>query len=93
MRVGSLVQYVSFLFYNEIITPDKSEIYTIRDVGMGISHQRPTPHLVIRLEEIINPIAPDGKEFAYVAEHFVEIQPPMDDVLKELLSEPELKYT
>lgn len=91
MKVGSLVKYVSFLQYTDMITPDKTEIYTVRDVVMSISEQRPKPHLGIRLEEIVNSISYNGTEFTYVAEHFIEVQPPMDDVLKELFSNPDLK--
>jgi hypothetical protein len=86
MRVGSLVKYISDLFYINMHTPDRDEIYTVREVCPSISPQRPKIHLGIRLEEIVNEKAPDNIEYTYVAEHFVEVQPPMDDMLQELLS-------
>lgn len=86
MRVGSLVKYVSPEVYIDMITPDHDEIYTVRDICRCISPQRPMPHMGIRLEEIVNGIGINNREMAYVAAHFVEIQPPMDDMLKELLS-------
>lgn len=85
MRVGSLVKYTSHLEYVDMITPDREEIYTVRDTSMAISVDRPKPHLGIRLEEIVNGFV-KGKELVYVAEHFTEVQPPMDEILQELLS-------
>lgn len=86
MRVGSLVKYTSPLEYVNMITPDRAEIYTVRDTCMCVSEQRLQQHLGIRLEEIVNPLDGRGVELVYVAEHFTEIQPPMDDILNELLT-------
>ena len=91
MKVGSLVKYVKPEYYIDMITPQYEEIYTVREICMCQSAQRPIPHMGIKLEEITNNTAPNGYEMAYVADHFVEVQPPMDDMLKELLSyTPEL---
>jgi hypothetical protein len=87
MKVGSLVQYVHNCYYVDMITPDRSEIYVVREVVIAISPERPIPHLGIRLDEIINNCDNNGREMCYVAEHFVELQPPIPEVLKELLNE------
>lgn len=93
MKVGSLVKYINPDYYTNMVTPDREEIYTVRETCMCRSVQRPKPHMGIRLEEIFNQIDAFGIEFAYVANHFVEVQPPMDDMLKELLSyTPELTH-
>lgn len=87
MKVDSLVQYVHNFDYYNMITPDRSEIYTVREILIAISPERPIPHLAIRLDEIINVCDNKGRELCYVAEHFVELQPPIPEVLKELLNE------
>ena len=94
MQVGSLVVYISQFKYLDMITPDHSAIYTVRDILPCTSIQRPDAHDGIRLEEIINGnIALNGQlakgELAYIAEHFVEVQPPMAINFEEFLSIPD----
>ena len=87
MKVGSLVVYDTNEIYLDMITPQKNNPYTVRDVGLCASKQRPDPHKSIRLEEIVNGNDQIGRELYYRAEHFKEIQPPMD--LTELLEATE----
>jgi hypothetical protein len=96
MRVGSLVIFIGREAYTDMITPDPNEVYTVRDLNICVSRQNPNKHLGILLEEIVNgtPISvPESNfEIYYPAHHFIEVQPPMDDMLKELLKEPEKAY-
>ena len=94
MKVGSLVVYVANLEYIDMITPDKTEIYTVREIILSQSIQNMVPHLGIKLEEIVNGTVAfmlgDRKtELAYIADHFKEVQPPMEINLEELLKVPE----
>jgi len=93
MQVGSLVMYIHNDIYYDMITPDKNEIYTVRDILKCHNPQINKVIIGIRLEEIINDnvsciIGKTNGELAYVAEHFVEVQPPMDVEIAELLKEP-----
>ena len=94
MKVGSLVVYVANLEYIDMITPDKTEIYTVREIILSQSIQNMVPHLGIKLEEIVNGtvvfmLGDTKTELTYVADHFKEIQPPMEINLEELLKVPE----
>ena len=92
MQVGSLVIWVHHKSYVDCVTPVPEEIYTVRDVLMGNSHERPQAHVAIRVEEITNPyvVHPNGAlcEMAYFAGHWAEVQPPMTNELEELLKVP-----
>lgn len=100
MQVGSLVVWVHHKSYVDCITPVPEEIYTVRDVLMATSHEKPHPHVAIRVEEITNHfvVHPNGgmSEIGYVAAHWAEVQPPMTKELEELLKapihEPEREY-
>jgi len=94
MKVGSLVVYVANLRYIDMITPDPSEIYTVREIVLSQSIQNIVPHLGVKLEEIVNGTVAymrgDTKtELVYIADHFKEVQPPMEINLEELLKIPQ----
>ncbi len=88
MRVGALVIWILGIDYIDVITPDPKEVYTVRSVGAGTSHETPEVHEIIRVEEIVNGICPKGKEYGYRASDWKEVQPPMD--ITELIKECEL---
>lgn len=93
--------YISDEVYYDMTTPDKNEIYTVRQMVRCHNPMTNTFKTGIKLEEIVNGDTSiiTGKtknELAYLAEHFVEVQPPMTQEIEELLKvpvkEPEPEY-
>jgi hypothetical protein len=85
--------YISKEVYYDMTTPDKDEIYTVRQLLRCYNPMTNTFKVGIKLEEIINGDTSiiTGKtmdELAYLVEHFVEVQPPMTEEIEELLKVP-----
>lgn len=86
MRVGSLVEKVvnvcihnPFAILDGCIEPSKGLIYTVRGI-VNSTNDNP----IILLEEIINPLCHNGKEYGYSIKSFREIQDPMTIDISEL---------
>ena len=83
MRTGSKVVCVGDRFPTEILIyynalPLKDRIYTVRGMGVGISHTGEPGEIVVYLEELKNPCSskPPHPERGFAAWRFREIQPP-----------------
>lgn len=94
MQPGSLVVYTHPYAYVDMITPDPTQIYTVRELINCLNAAIQIPHLGIYLEEITNGtvafmLGNVGKELAYQASHFKEVQPPMRVLIEEIINEPQ----
>lgn len=91
MKVGSLVMLldrkVVAIAPIGVYFPANNIIYTVRSIEPGET----LPNECIRLEEIVNPIAPNGREWAFNVKNFRELLPPMEISIESIL-EKELIY-
>lgn len=83
MRRGSKVICVDDSFPKEIVNfykflPVKNQVYTIRDVGIGVSWKNEPGEVVVYLEGLVNPSSnkPPYPERGFNQERFREIEPP-----------------
>jgi hypothetical protein len=96
MRAGSKVVCVDDRFPPEILIyynglPLKDRTYTVRDVGVGISHKGEPGEIVVYLNEIENPKSakPPHPERGFAEWRFREIEPPIEtseEALEEALA-------
>jgi len=85
VRAGSKVVCVDDRFPPEILIyynglPIKDRQYTVRDVGVGISHKGEPGEIVVYLAEIENPRSakPPHPERGFAEWRFREIEPPAE---------------
>ena len=90
MRRGSKVVCVDDNFPKEVISfyqflPVKNQIYTVRDVGIGVNWKGEPGEVVIYLEGMYNPASakPPHPERGFNQERFREIEPPAWDEIEE----------
>ncbi len=96
MRAGSRVVCVDDRFPTELLIyynalPIKDRTYTVRDVGVGISHNGEPGEIVVYLNEIENPKSakPPHPERGFAEWRFREIEPPIEtseEALEEALA-------
>lgn len=86
MRTGSKVVCVDDRFPPELLIyytglPIKDRIYTVRDMGIGISSKGEPGEIVVYLQEIENPKSakPPYPERGFAEWRFREIEPPAEE--------------
>lgn len=96
MQVGSLVKCIGTFYGGPgrdglFVSPIVGNIYTVRAINEGYGEE--IGHQFITLTELVNPpqIWPNGKyaEAQFDIDGFVEILPPMDISIEELIKETE----
>jgi hypothetical protein len=78
MKPGSLVQLINAKWRHKtdgVTFPETGKIYTVRDIVVSL----PFKTEMIRLEEIVNPIAHTGQEWGFLSWRFKEVLPPIED--------------
>jgi len=85
MREGSKVVCVDDRFPPEILIyynglPIKDRTYTVRGMGVGISHKGEPGEIVVYLNELKNPVSakPPHPERGFASWRFREIEPPKE---------------
>ena len=86
MRTGSKVVCVNDRFPPELLIyysglPLKDRIYTVRDMGIGLSSKGEPGEIVVYLQEIENPKSakPPYPERGFAEWRFREIEPPAEE--------------
>ncbi|MBM3913552.1 MAG: hypothetical protein FJ351_03790 [Sphingomonadales bacterium] len=94
MRKGSKVVCVDdrfppelFIYYTQL--PLKDRTYTVRDMGVGISHKGEVGEVVVYLVELTNPASskPPHPERGFAQWRFREIEPPVESEEVEVLEQ------
>lgn len=93
MKVGSLVECVKNPDINPLIqtyakidwVPVKGEIYTVREIFKNVGGEK---ELLIKVEEhIIGYNRYTDSELGVPIDYFREVQPPIENVIKDLIEE------